>query len=404
MAFCIVLIMMLCLNCFALKEPEAKALNNTRTYCNSFTDAELQKAMKEYIGIRYKRAGASKKGFDCSGFVKVFYKKYFGIDLPHQSSQQFRSTELNDIPGDNLQTGDLIFFSLSKKKKNINHVGIYFSDGKFIHATNGKGVIISDMDDAYWKPKIIDTKRLPARNYYADLNDDMSLDFALLFDRQDAIFFRYEKLKLHVFSDPIFINNPERIYSANLLQRVEFGYEKMITPVLATQLNVFRNSFSPVVRKTPTDYLSIQDYQILSKEDGIYAQGLKLAGDFRHSENLSIIPSISYYEYGPGVEMNNLPRVTMDLTYDLYSLSEGWSLSTGFRIPINRYPSSLSAPGQDNDLSVDLTMTYHQKIADNIHLSLSGNNFINFLSGMDGSSSNSGEENRNFNFTLQFFY
>ena len=93
------------------KEPTTKRYDSPRSNPSPLTDEEIREEMKKYLGIRYKRAGASRKGFDCSGFVKVIYQEIFGVDLPHQSSEQSRCPDFENIPLDSLQTGDLVFFS-----------------------------------------------------------------------------------------------------------------------------------------------------------------------------------------------------------------------------------------------------------------------------------------------------
>jgi cell wall-associated NlpC family hydrolase len=32
----------------------------------------------------------------------------------------------------------------------MRHVGIYLEDGKFLHASTEKGVMLSNLDDQYW--------------------------------------------------------------------------------------------------------------------------------------------------------------------------------------------------------------------------------------------------------------
>jgi len=53
-----------------------------------------------------------------------------------------------------VQKGDLLFFKTGNRRNSINHVGLIVdirnNDIKFIHATSGKGVIISGLNETYW--------------------------------------------------------------------------------------------------------------------------------------------------------------------------------------------------------------------------------------------------------------
>ena len=139
-------------------------------------EEEIQEEMERYLGIRYKRAGDDTKGFDCSGFVKQIYNEVFGIDLPHQSSEQSKFSLLTQISSDELKTGDLIFFSGGRKRKGINHVGIYHSDGRFIHSSRTKGVVVSSLSDPYWKARLVAAKRLEGReNMVAGMDSQTTL-------------------------------------------------------------------------------------------------------------------------------------------------------------------------------------------------------------------------------------
>ena len=43
----------------------------------------------------------------------------------------------------------MVFFNISKKKN--AHVGIYLTNNKFVHASTSKGVVISSLDNPYYK-------------------------------------------------------------------------------------------------------------------------------------------------------------------------------------------------------------------------------------------------------------
>lgn len=100
-----------------------------------------------WIGTPYVYGGETKDGADCSGFVMMTYKNALGIKLPRTSADQGEFCE--NIDKKKLEVGDLVFFHGGKGDK-VNHVGIYVGDGKFIHASSSKGVMISDLDMKYF--------------------------------------------------------------------------------------------------------------------------------------------------------------------------------------------------------------------------------------------------------------
>ncbi|MDR2341562.1 MAG: C40 family peptidase, partial [Campylobacteraceae bacterium] len=48
--------------------------------------------------------------------------------------------------------GNLVFFRTDNgDKKTPNHIGIYLKEDKFVHASTSKGVIVSSLDEPYYK-------------------------------------------------------------------------------------------------------------------------------------------------------------------------------------------------------------------------------------------------------------
>ncbi|MCZ0757090.1 C40 family peptidase [Anoxybacillus sp. J5B_2022] len=109
---------------------------------------------KQYIGVPYKWGGTTPKGFDCSGFLTYVYRE-FGVNLPRTAEEQYRKGE--KVEKDDLAVGDLVFFATYKKT--ASHAGIYIGDNKFIHASSGKGVMISDLDESYWRKSYLGARR-----------------------------------------------------------------------------------------------------------------------------------------------------------------------------------------------------------------------------------------------------
>ncbi len=110
---------------------------------------------QKYKGVPYKYGGASSKGFDCSGFVMFVYNEH-GKKLPRSADKQYETGKA--VKPKDLAPGDLVFFTTTEK--GASHVGIFVGDGKFIHASSSKGVIVSALGDIYWKPRYLGARRI----------------------------------------------------------------------------------------------------------------------------------------------------------------------------------------------------------------------------------------------------
>ncbi len=116
----------------------------------------LYAQLEKWQGVPYRLGGLSKNGIDCSGFVYLTYKDHFGIELPRTTGQQAKSGRPVDATV--LQAGDLVFFKTGILAK---HVGIYVENGKFLHVSTSKGVMLSKLSDPYWSSHYWKTVRVP---------------------------------------------------------------------------------------------------------------------------------------------------------------------------------------------------------------------------------------------------
>ena len=103
-----------------------------------------------WLGVPYRNGGTTKQGVDCSGLTSNIYKKVYRKDLERNSEDQ-RKKDCRKVKKGKLREGDLVFFHNGRKKKKATHVGIYLKDQKFIHASTSHGVIISTLEEDYWK-------------------------------------------------------------------------------------------------------------------------------------------------------------------------------------------------------------------------------------------------------------
>lgn len=118
---------------------------------------------KQFLGTRYKWGGTTKRGMDCSGLVFESFNAH-NVYLPRISrdmAKKGKSIKLRET-----LKGDLLFFKTGKSNRRnaINHVGLVVEIKNnaiyFIHATSSKGVVISSLNESYWKNSFVEVRRI----------------------------------------------------------------------------------------------------------------------------------------------------------------------------------------------------------------------------------------------------
>jgi murein DD-endopeptidase / murein LD-carboxypeptidase len=125
---------------------------------DSVNNPDLFAQVYFWKGTRYQYAGHSLKGIDCSGFVAEMYRTSYCIALAGGSKDLYG--QVDTVGRANLREGDILFFKI--RKGQVSHVGIYLGNNKFAHASVHSGVVISDLDEAYYKKYYFTAGRLKA--------------------------------------------------------------------------------------------------------------------------------------------------------------------------------------------------------------------------------------------------
>lgn len=107
---------------------------------------DLYFMIDEWMGTPHRYGGMNKRGVDCSGFVTLLYSRIYGKNLPRTSRNM--ADQIKRKYKKQLKEGDLVFFSFGGR--NIDHVGIYLHNDKFVHVSTRKGVIISNLNDSWY--------------------------------------------------------------------------------------------------------------------------------------------------------------------------------------------------------------------------------------------------------------
>ena len=124
-------------------------------------------AMKK-LGCQYKSGAKGPTKFDCSGFVQWVYKNAdveTKVVMPGGSSAGMYSALDKQMIGRSIKSinkakaGDIIFF---KSGSRVSHVGLYYKDGKMIHAANPRKDVCIDKVSDYerWGFKVVGIARV----------------------------------------------------------------------------------------------------------------------------------------------------------------------------------------------------------------------------------------------------
>jgi len=143
--YSVLMLILLFLSC----QPSVRYNRNARTVQDSeqartSAPKRLMEFVREWLSTPYQYGGSSKKGIDCSGFVMQLMLQVYHISVPHQAQDQYSNGQ--QIAKSRLQPGNLVFFT-NLNSRGVDHVGVYLGEGKFAHATESAGVVISDLDD-----------------------------------------------------------------------------------------------------------------------------------------------------------------------------------------------------------------------------------------------------------------
>jgi cell wall-associated NlpC family hydrolase len=151
-------------SCGSSKSASSSNVGKTEKISKTSNNTKVNKIVsyaKTFEGTRYKFGGTTKKGMDCSGLVFTAFGKE-EIRLPRISRDMAKTGKAISLSQST--EGDLVFFRTSKSKRSINHVGLVVGSRKgqilFIHSTTSKGVIISSMDEDYWKSAFVEARRV----------------------------------------------------------------------------------------------------------------------------------------------------------------------------------------------------------------------------------------------------
>lgn len=126
------------------------------------TDDILSQATS-LLGSRYRSGSKGPNAFDCSGFTSYVFGQS-NITIGNSSRDQYaRNTP---IRREEMQAGDLVFFTSPGSGRAVGHVGIVLDFDPitdtftFIHASSKGGVKINNSTDGYYARRYVGVRRV----------------------------------------------------------------------------------------------------------------------------------------------------------------------------------------------------------------------------------------------------
>ena len=116
----------------------------------SIKDVLLFDFLEEWYGTRYRMGGTTKKGIDCSALTQSLMFWVYELKIPRTAREQYKNCRR--IKKDELMEGDLVFFNT---RGGVSHVGLYITNGYFVHSSSSEGVTISNLEDTYFSRRFI---------------------------------------------------------------------------------------------------------------------------------------------------------------------------------------------------------------------------------------------------------
>ena len=113
------------------------------------TNIILLQNMDHWWGTHYCLGGSTETCIDCSAFTQIMMRTVYKTDVPRTARAQYDNSTRVEMQ--ELQEGDLLFFQTVGR--DISHVGIYLTNNKFVHAATSEGVMVSDLNDPFWRTR-----------------------------------------------------------------------------------------------------------------------------------------------------------------------------------------------------------------------------------------------------------
>ncbi len=118
---------------------------------------KLLAEIDRWLGTPYQWGGCSEIGIDCSCLIRNIYEAVYDVQI-NRTSLTIYQNDLTPVAPEALREGDIVCFETDRSP--VSHVGLYLKDHKFVHASQSRGVMVSDLREPYFRKRFVSGGRV----------------------------------------------------------------------------------------------------------------------------------------------------------------------------------------------------------------------------------------------------
>ncbi len=119
----------------------------------------LRAAVNQWLGTPYRLGGTTRNAVDCSAFTMNMYSQVYNKKIPRTTDGQYETYGRSALDATARQEGDLVYFNTLHNGNPVSHVGMWLDDKRFVHASSSRGVVISNINETYYRTRYVGTNR-----------------------------------------------------------------------------------------------------------------------------------------------------------------------------------------------------------------------------------------------------
>jgi len=336
-----------CITCLNLCAEEIST-EKAKTYREN-----IVREVKKYVGCPYNYGATGPEEFDCSGLIYYVAREANGTQLPRTAQALYGRSKI--VADKDKEPGDLLFFKTTSSGS-ISHVGIYIGNNQFISAISdgpNTGVILSSLNEAYWKPRYIAAGQIyKSGKMVEDLSDEIISEEEIADEKETepsepVPFMQQLVLDTSLFGDWAVLNSKSFMPNFRGIDLQTNARLSAVTLQPGIGLGLRWNYWMGVFQMPLTFSLTVNDY-VRVYMGPVFTFGTPVHHDSKEEVSASVFPGVLGASFStPSLTKGDVKlQLCQDVAYSVFnkpdnsalnpfkSITAGLVLYTGLRVSV----------------------------------------------------------------------